>query len=287
MWASDRCIPKWYLYYVLFIYDHSRKTWIYFLKSKDGVLAKFQEFNAQVENLTRRKIKVLSSDNGGEYTSKEFINFCIEARIKRELTTPYNPQQNGVAERKNGTIIEATKAMIHHQSLPMTLWAEACMTAVSVQNRSPYQILKNITPEEAFTKEKPEIEHFRIFGCPVYLPVPKEKRSKLEPSGRKGTFVGYSESSKAYRIYIPGQRQIEVSRYVTFEEDVAFQKSKEAQMEIDGDTIPSLHSEIQRETDSVPDEPTAQIDSAPPTDSVAPSNVPRDITIGHKRPSLA
>jgi hypothetical protein len=86
-----------YLYYVLFIDDHSWKTWIYFLKKKDGVLTKFQEFKAQVENLTGRKIKVLRSHNGGEYTSKDFNNFCIEARIKREYTVPYNPQQNGVA----------------------------------------------------------------------------------------------------------------------------------------------------------------------------------------------
>jgi hypothetical protein len=72
------------------------------------------------------------------------------------------------------------------------------MTAIYVQNHSPHQILKNITPKEAFTKVKREIRHFRIFGCPVYLHVPKEKRSKLEPSVRKGTFVRYSESSKAY-----------------------------------------------------------------------------------------
>jgi hypothetical protein len=110
-----------YLYYVLFMDDHSRKTWIYFLKNKDGVLAKFQEFKAQVENLTGRKIKVLRSDNGGENTSKYLINLCIEAGIKREYIVSYNPQQNGVAERKNKTIIEATKAMIHDQSLPMTL----------------------------------------------------------------------------------------------------------------------------------------------------------------------
>jgi hypothetical protein len=70
---------------------------------------------------------------------------------------------------------------------------------------------------------KPEVGHFRIFGCPVYFHVPKEKRTKLDPSGRKGTFVGYNESSKAYRIYIPGQRQIEVSRDVTFEEEIAFE----------------------------------------------------------------
>jgi transposase InsO family protein len=125
---SDVCGPmsvaslNVYLYYVLFIDDHSRKTWIYFLKNKDGVLAKFQEFKDQVENLTGRKIKILRSDDGGEYTSKEFNSFCIEVGIKREFTVPYNPQQNGVAERKNITIIEATKEMIHDQSLPMTLW---------------------------------------------------------------------------------------------------------------------------------------------------------------------
>jgi transposase InsO family protein len=87
------------LYYVLFINDHSRKMWIYFLKTKDGVLARFQEFKAQVENLIGRRIKVLRSDNGGEYTSRDFCDFCIDAGIKREYTVPYNPQQNGVAER--------------------------------------------------------------------------------------------------------------------------------------------------------------------------------------------
>jgi len=83
-----------YLYYVRFIDDYSRKTWIYFLKSKESeeVLVRFQEFKAQIENLTGRNIKTLRSDNGGEYTSKCFIDFCIEAGIKREYTVPYNPQ---------------------------------------------------------------------------------------------------------------------------------------------------------------------------------------------------
>jgi transposase InsO family protein len=81
-----------FVYYVLFIDDYSRKRWIYFLKAKDKLFNKFQEFKALVENLSERKIKVLRSDNGGGYTSKEFKYFCREARIKRELTTPYNPQ---------------------------------------------------------------------------------------------------------------------------------------------------------------------------------------------------
>jgi transposase InsO family protein len=103
-----------FVYYVLFIDDYSRKTWIYFLKAKDEVFNKFQEFQALVENLSERKIKVLRFDNGGEYTSKEFKEFCREAGIKRELTTPYNhPQQNGVTERKDRSIVEVAKAMIH------------------------------------------------------------------------------------------------------------------------------------------------------------------------------
>jgi hypothetical protein len=219
---------KGYLYYVLFIDDHSRKTWIYFLKTKDGFFAIFQEFKAHVENLTRRRIKVLRSDNGGEYTSKDFSDLCIEAGIKREFTVPYNPRQNGVAERKNRTIIEETKAMIHDKILPMILWEEASMKIVYVQNMSPHQILKNMTPEEDFTGVKPKVGHFKIFGYPVYFHVPKEKITKLDPSGRKSTFVGYNESSKAYRIYIPGQRWIEVSKDIIFEQEIAFRRSRES-----------------------------------------------------------
>jgi hypothetical protein len=113
------------------------------------------------------------------------------------------------------------------------------------------------------------------------------KRSKLEPSGRKGTFVGYSESSKAYRSYIPGQRQIDVSRDVTFEEEVAFQKSREAQMEIDSEKITPPPSIVQRETYIIPDDPTTLVDLVSPIDSVAPSNIPRDIIVGHKIPAWA
>jgi hypothetical protein len=122
---SDVCGPmpstslNRYLYYVSFIDDYSRKTWVYFLKSKDEVLGKFKEFKTLVENLSERKIKILRSNNGGEYTSNEFGSFCKDVKIKRELTTPYNPQQNGVAERKNRTIMEAVKTMIHDQDIPM------------------------------------------------------------------------------------------------------------------------------------------------------------------------
>ena len=115
-------------------------------------------------------------------------------------------------ERKNKTICEVAKAMICDQDLPMSLWVEACNTAMYIQNRSPHRLLKDKTPKEAFIDVRLKVSHLRIFGYPMYIHVPKEKRTKMEPFGKKGTFVGYSETSKAYRIYITGQRHIEVSR---------------------------------------------------------------------------
>ena len=125
--------------------------------------------------------------------------------------------------------------MIQDQILPTFLWAEASKTVVYVQNRCPHKILKNMTLKEDFTGVKPEVGHLHIFGFLVYIHVPKDKRTKLEPSGKKGTFVGYNESSKAYKIYIPGSRQIEVSRYLTFEEEMAIRKGRGSETKIDDD----------------------------------------------------
>ena len=97
--------------------------------------------------------------------------------------------------------MEVIKAMIHDQYLPMYLRVEESKTTVYVQNKLSHNALRNKTIEEMFTGEKPEVIHLNIFGCPVYLHIPKEKISKLEPSRKKGIFVGYSEQSKSYRIY--------------------------------------------------------------------------------------
>ena len=141
-------------------------------------------------------------------------------RDQEGVDSSLQPQQNGVAKRKNRTICEVAKAMMHDLNLPTSIWAEAIGTAIYVQNRCPHFILGEKTPEEKFTGVKPAVGHLRILGCPVYIHVPKEKRSKMEPSGKKGILVGYSETSKAYRIYIPGQRYIEVSRDVTFHKEI-------------------------------------------------------------------
>jgi len=115
------------------------------------------------------------------------------------------------------------------------------MTVVYVQNRSPHRLLKNMTPKEAFSRKKPSVEHLRIFGCPIYIHVPKDKRKKLEPLRKKGIFVGYNESSNAYRIYVLGQQKFVINREVTFDERVAFNKSIE-------DSIDSNEEEEHEET---------------------------------------
>jgi transposase InsO family protein len=119
----------------------------YFLKSKYEVLGNFKEFKALVENLSERKIKILRSNNGQEYTSNEFGIFCKDDGIKREFTTPYNLEQNGVEEIKNRTIMEEVRNMIHDQDLPMHLCAKEARTIVYVQNRLSHSALGFKTPE--------------------------------------------------------------------------------------------------------------------------------------------
>jgi len=147
-----------HLYYVTFIDDHSRKTWLYLLKTKDEVFEKFMEFRSEVEILTERKKRTLRFNNGGEYTSKEMISYCKETGIKRELIVPYNLEQNGVAKRKNRTIEERIRNMFD-KNIPKFLWREATVIALYIQNRSTHRILDNMTQKEAFIGKKPCVDH--------------------------------------------------------------------------------------------------------------------------------
>ena len=117
--------------------------------------------------------------------------------------------------------------MIHDPDLPRFLWEEAYNTIVYIQNKCPHRVLGDETPEKAFIGVKQKVSHFHIFGCPVYIHMPVEKRTKLEPSSRKGLFVGYGETSEAYKVYVPKFRNIVVSKDVRFEEDYAYRRSHE------------------------------------------------------------
>lgn len=169
---------------------------------------------------------MLRLDDGGEYTSSEMRDFCGSVGIKRELSVPYKSQQNGVAERNNRTIVGAARAMLHDQSLPFFLWVEACNTIVYLRYRSPHRVLGSKTSEKIYTGKKPEVGQIKIFGCLAYSHVPEEKRMKLEPTAERVILMGYNETSRAYRIYLPAQRKIVLRRDVTFEEEKALRRSR-------------------------------------------------------------
>ena len=171
--------------------DYSRYATVYFIKSKSEVLSKFQEYVNSVEKHTGHQImklnilaeddvKVLRSDNGGEYTSNNFAKFCGEKGISHEFTVPYCPQQNGVAERMNRTIMEGARSMLFQAKLPLEFWAEACSTAVYLHNRSPTTALKDETPFERLFGRRPDISRLRVFGCVRYVHVPDGQRRKLD-----------------------------------------------------------------------------------------------------------
>jgi hypothetical protein len=209
-------------YYVSFIDDHTRKVWVYFVKHKGEVFQHFLNFKTMVEKEKGVSIKCLRSDGGGEYFSKEFSEYLKEHGIQRKYSCSYSPQQNGVAERKNRHIVKITRAMLNEKNLSNYFWAKAVATTVYIMNRTPTTTVHGMTPEEKFTSKKPDVSHFRVFGCITYVHVPNEKRSKLDPKVEKCIFIGYSLEQKGYRCFNLSTRTLQVSRDVVFNEMVSW-----------------------------------------------------------------
>ncbi|RZC09022.1 Retrovirus-related Pol polyprotein from transposon RE1 [Glycine soja] len=149
-------------------------------KEKSEVFGVFKKFKALAENQSGKRIKVLRSDRGKEYTSREFERFCEDEDIERQLIVAYSPQQNGVSERKNRTVMEMARLMLKEKGLPNTFWAKAVYTAVYILNRYPTKSVKDKTPIEAWNGKKPSAKHLRVFGSICYIHIPDVKRHKLE-----------------------------------------------------------------------------------------------------------
>jgi len=252
-----------YRFFVTFIDDASRYTKVYFMRHKDEVAALFKEYRAAVENFCSRPIKILRSDNGGEYMSREMLAEMKEAGIIHQLTAPYTPQQNGVAERSNRTIIEMARSMLCHARLPLKFWPEAVATAVHIKNRSTHKAIPDKTPEEVWSGEKPDVSHFRVFGCSAYALVPAHLRSKLDPKSRRCLFLGYNHDSgsKSYRLYDPEAQRMLSSRDVLFDEEIAASGEDANQRSEQQDPLESLHQlPVADHTPAVQQQPnTAQV----------------------------
>uniref|UniRef100_A0A2N9FGL6 CCHC-type domain-containing protein n=1 Tax=Fagus sylvatica TaxID=28930 RepID=A0A2N9FGL6_FAGSY len=205
-------------YFMSFIDDYSRKAWVYFLKNKSEAFAKFKIWKAEVENQTGRKIKCLRTDNGTEYRDGDFLKFCEEHGIKRHFTVRKTPQQNGVAERLNRTITETARCLRLNAELPKIFWAEAVDMACYIINRSPRVALDGKVAEEVWTGQEVDYSFMRIFGCPAYVHISGEDRSKLDPKSKKCIFLGFKKGVKGYKLWDPVAQKVVISRDVVFDE---------------------------------------------------------------------
>ncbi|GJT26061.1 putative ribonuclease H-like domain-containing protein, partial [Tanacetum coccineum] len=178
-----------------------------------------KNFIKEIENLVDKKVKIIRSDNGTEFKNNVMDEFCREKGIKREYSVARTPQQNGVAERKNRTLIEAARTMLADSKLPTTFWAEAVSTACYVQNRVLIVKPHNKTPYELFRGIKPAIGFMKPFGCHVTILNTLDKLGKFDGKSDEGFFVGYSLSSKAFRVYNIRTRKVQENLHVGFLEN--------------------------------------------------------------------
>lgn len=203
-------------YMLTFSDDFSRKLFVYFLAEKSKVLDTFIEFKKLIENQTDEKIKILRTDNGTEYVSKRFEEVLKRSGIQHQMTCTYTPQQNGVSERANRTIVERARCMIFDANLDTKFWAEACSMAAYLMNRTPRALLGNRTPEEKWGGVKPDVSGLKIFGSKVMVHTPREKRTKWQAKSNQMIFVGFDDNKKGFRCFDDETKKVIVSRDVIF-----------------------------------------------------------------------
>lgn len=203
---------------MLLIDDFTRYTWVFFLSKKSDAMKFFKEWQARAECQLERRVKVLRTDNGGEYLSKAFSDYLRAHGVIHQTSCAHSPQQNGVAERANRTICERSIAIMHSERIPLELWPHVVETVVYLKNRSPSRSVK-ATPYEMLLGRKPSLQDLRVFGCAAYVLIRKgARKAKLADRAVLCVFLGYSETQKAWRFWNPSTRKLIVSRDALFDE---------------------------------------------------------------------
>jgi transposase InsO family protein len=190
--------PNGKKYFITFMDDYSRMVWVRFMRTKDEAFEKFREFAAMMNQQWGQGIGTLRTDNGGEFTSEQFEAYLRQRGIRHQKTVPRSPQQNGVAERMNRTLMEMTRSMLLLAGHPKHLWAEALNAAAYVRNRLPTASTQR-TPYEMWYDRIPDVSHLKIWGCVAYAK--EERADKLDARGEKLRFVGYEERVKGYHLW--------------------------------------------------------------------------------------
>lgn len=206
-------------YFLLYKDDFSNFRKVYFIKNKSEVKDYFKIFLKRVESETGEKMEKLRTDNGLEFINAEVRKITEENGIQHEKTVSYSTEQNGRAEKENRTLVEMARTLLQARGLPKKLWAEAINTAAYILNNTGEGRTSSKTPHELWYGTKPNIE-LKVFGTKVYIHIPKQKRLKWDAKAKTGIFIGYSEESKGYRIWIEDKNKVEIHRDVFFETEV-------------------------------------------------------------------
>ncbi|KAJ9542417.1 hypothetical protein OSB04_028923 [Centaurea solstitialis] len=243
-------------YTLVIVDEYSRYTWVFFLRSKSDAPEEIILFVRKMERLNNLTVRSIRSDHGTEFKNSTLETFFDQKGISQNFSSVRTPQQNGVAERRNRTLIEAARSMLSEANLATQFWAEAVNTACYTQNRSLIVKRFRRTPYELFRNRKPSIEHLHIFGCVCYILNNKDNLGKFDSKSNDGIFLGYSSISKTYRVFNKRRQAIEETIHVKFDES--------------GPTFPHPHenSEINQWADSFFQVPE------PPIVDPTPQNLP-------------
>jgi len=218
VWTSPIPLTSGCRYYVLFVDDYSRFTWLYPILSKAEVLQCFVKFKLLVENLFISKIKQFQSDNGGEYTSKQFKDYLSQSGILHRLSCPHTSQQNGIAERKHRHIVEVGLTLLAQSGLSPKFWVDSFLNAIYLIKRLLTHVLQQESPFSKLMKRAPDYTLLRTFGCLCYPLLRPYANHKFSFRSKPCSFIGYGENQKGYRCLDPTNNKIFFSQSVIFNE---------------------------------------------------------------------
>ncbi|KAM2702412.1 hypothetical protein EV2_004130 [Malus domestica] len=219
IWGPAPCISAdGFRYYVTFIDECTRFCWLFPLINKSDLFDSFVGFYSFVLNQFSVSLQMLQSDGGGEYLSHRFQRFLKEKGISHQISCPYTPEQNGLAERKHRHLVETTITLLQNAQLPSHFWSFGCQTANYLINRMPSATLQNKSPFELLFGDLPAISHLRVFGCTCYPLLKPYNNTKLQQKTTKCVFLGYASKYKGYICYEVLSHRFYISRHVIFDE---------------------------------------------------------------------
>jgi transposase InsO family protein len=262
-------------YCLVIVEDYSRFTWVFFLQEKSQTQETLKRFLRQAQNEFGLRIKKIRSDNGTEFKNSQIEGFLEEEGIKHEFSSPYTPQQNGVVERKNRTLLDMPRTMLDEYKTLDRFWAEAINTTCYSINRLYLHWILKKTSYELLTGKKPNVSYFRVFGSKCFILIKEVEIINLLLKQQKAFLLGYDSNMRAYRVFNKSTRLVEVSCDIVFDGTNGSQVEQVDLDELDDEEAPcialrnmSIGDVCPKEYEEPPqaqDQPSSSMQTSPPT----------------------